>query len=128
MAGEATNAMTKIAILPISGEQGSVTFCAVSNGKRSQGPTAGAALDALTAQLTPDEAGTMVIVQNQRPDQYFNAESQQRLAQLMARWRSCRDQGQTFPADEQAELAGLIDAELRASAARSAALADELQR
>ena len=44
--------MTKIAILPISGDQGSITFCAVANGKSSQGATAGAALDALTAQLT----------------------------------------------------------------------------
>ena len=120
--------MTKIAILPISADQGSITFCAVANGKRSQGATAGAALDALTAQLTPDESGTMVIVQNQRPDQFFDAESQRRLAELMGRWRSCRDQGQTIPAEEQAELAALIDAEVRASASRSTALADELKR
>jgi hypothetical protein len=65
----------------------------VADGKRSQGATVGAALDALTAQLTPDEAGTMVIVQNQRPDHFFNAVSQQRLAELMARWCSCRDRG-----------------------------------
>ena len=120
--------MTKIAILPISSDQGSIIFCAVANGKRSQGASAGAALDALTAQLTPDEAGTMVIVQNQRPDQFWGAQSQQRLAELMARWRCCRDQGRTFAAEEQAELTSLIDAELRASAARSAALADELKR
>jgi hypothetical protein len=119
--------MTKIAILPISGDHGSVTFCAVADGKRSQGATAGAALDALTAQLTPDEAGTMVIVQNQRPDHFFNAESQQRLSELMTSWRSCRDLGHTLPVAEQAELASLIDAEVRASAARSAALADELK-
>lgn len=121
--------MTTIAILPVAGtHQGSVTYCAVANGKRSQGATAGAALDALTAQLKPDEAGTLVIVQNQRPDRFFDAEAQQRLAELMVRWRHCRDQGQELPTPEQAELTALIDAEVQASALRSAALADELQR
>ncbi|MSQ94846.1 MAG: hypothetical protein EXR98_09860 [Gemmataceae bacterium] len=120
--------MTKIAILPISGDQGIVTYCAVANGKRSQGATAGAALDALTSQLTEEESGTMVIVQSRRPDRFFNAAQQDRLAELMERWRSCRDQGKSLPAEEQAELEALVDAELDASAARAADLADKLKR
>jgi hypothetical protein len=39
-----------------------------------------------------------------------------------------RDQGDTLPADEQAELEALIAAELQASAARAAALADASER
>ena len=46
----------------------------------------------------------------------------------MARWRTARDQGATLPADEQTELEALIDAELQASAARAATLADALGR
>ena len=46
----------------------------------------------------------------------------------MARWRTARDQGTTLPIAEQSELETLIDAELRASAARAAALANALGR
>jgi hypothetical protein len=120
--------MTKIAIMPISSDQGSITYCAISNGKHSQGATAGEALDALTAQLTADETGTMVIVQNQRPDRFFNETQQRRLAELMARWRACRDEGKALPANEEAELDALINAELRGAAARAEALVDELKR
>jgi len=45
---------------------------------------------------------------------------------LMARWRTLHDQGATLPAGEQAALEALIAAELQASAARAAALADAL--
>ena len=69
--------MTRIAILPISIENG-MTFCAISGDMRSEGATAGAALDALTAQLPQDETDTLVIVQNRRPDAFFNATQQQR--------------------------------------------------
>jgi hypothetical protein len=85
-------------------------------------------LDALTAQLSADEASTLVIVQSLRPDHFFTAAQQQRLATLMARWRTARDQGGTLPVDEQTELEALVEAELRASAARAAALADALGR
>jgi hypothetical protein len=46
----------------------------------------------------------------------------------MSRWRTCRDRGEALPKEEQAELESLIEAELEAATARSAALADELQR
>jgi len=117
--------MTRVAILPVLAEEGSVSYCAVAGDKYSRGNTAGEALDALTAQLSEDEAGTLVIVQNLRPDLFFNAPQQQRLAELMDRWRTGRDQERSLSADEQAELEALVDEELRASAARAAALADE---
>jgi hypothetical protein len=118
--------MTKVAILSIPTERGGVSYQAVSGDKRSRGATAGEALDALTAQLPDDEAGTLVVVQGQRPDRFFNAAQQQRLAELMARWQSARNQGQVLADDEQGELEALVEAELQASADRTSVLADEL--
>jgi len=71
---------------------------------------------------------TLIIVQQLRPDCFFTAAQQQRLEALMARWRAARDQGATLPVDEQTELEALIAAELQASAARAATLADALGR
>ncbi|MEW5987054.1 MAG: hypothetical protein AB1791_10510 [Chloroflexota bacterium] len=114
--------MTKVAILPMTSESNGVSYHAVANGKQSYGKTAGEALDALTAQLSVDESSTLVIVQSLRPDRFFNATQQQRLANLMSRWRAARDLGEVLPAEDQAELETLIEAELRASAERAAAL------
>jgi hypothetical protein len=69
-----------------------------------------------------------VIVQSLRPDRFFTVAQQRRLAALMARWRALREQGEALPPDEQMELEALITAELQASAARTAALADSLGR
>jgi hypothetical protein len=120
--------MTKVAILPIPTEQGALSYRAIAGEKHAQGKTAREALDALTAQLSADEASTLVIVQSLRPDRFFTAAQHERLAALMDRWRTARDQGATLPADEQIELEALIAAELQASAARAAALADALGR
>ena len=119
--------MTKVAILPVPAEQGDLSYHAIAGAKHAEGKTAGEALDALTAQLSADEASTLVIVQSLRPDQFFTAAQQEQLAALMARWRTARDQGDTLSVDEQAELEALIEVELRASAARTAALADALR-
>ena len=120
--------MTKIAILPIPTEQGALSYRAIAGEKHAQGKTAGEALDALTAQLSADEASTLIIVQSLRPDRFFTAAQQQRLDALMALWRTLRDQGVTLPADAQAELEALVTTELQVSAARAAALADALGR
>lgn len=120
--------MTKVAILPIPTKQGDLSYRAIAGEKCAQGNTAGEALDALMAQLSADEASTLIIVQSLRPDRFFTAAQQQRLETLMGRWRTMRDQGDTLPADEQAELEALIAAELQAAAARAAALADASRR
>ena len=88
--------MTKIAIVPISTAHGESSYCAIAGAKHAQGKTAGEALDALTAQFSPDETSTLIIVQSLRPDHFFTAEQQQRLTVLMARWQGAQDQGQTF--------------------------------
>ena len=45
-------------------------------------------MDALAAQLDQSEAGTLIVVQQMRPDRFFTADQQQRLDELMVRWRT----------------------------------------
>jgi hypothetical protein len=93
--------VTRVAILPIPTEAGVVSYCAVAGEKHPHGRTAGEALDAT---------------------------QQQRLAELMGAWRSSRDRGEAFSADEQLELRSLVEAELQASVRRAVTVADELGR
>jgi hypothetical protein len=64
--------MTKVAILPIPTAQGDLSYHAIAGAKHAEGKTAGEALDALTAQLSADEANTLVIVQSLHPDRQGN--------------------------------------------------------
>jgi hypothetical protein len=118
--------MTRVAILPVAGDGGNQASSAISGERHSEGRTAGEALNALSGQLAPDESGTVVILQNFRPDCFFTAEQQARLHELMGRWRIARDTGGALDSAEQTELDALINAELLASGARAAAIADEL--
>lgn len=56
--------MTKVAILPERSAKGVTMYRAVAGAHQAVANTAGAALDALTAQLSPDESGTLVVVQH----------------------------------------------------------------
>ena len=87
--------MTRVAILPIPGEQGTLSYRAIAGEKYAHGNTAGEALDALTVQLSADETSTIVIAQSLRPDRFFTAAQQQRLETLMTRWRILRDQSES---------------------------------
>lgn len=120
--------MTMVSILPVQGERGGFTYRAVAGDRRASGATAGAALDALAAQLPHDEAGTLVLIQRWGPDRFFGEAQAKRLGELMALLNAARERGQALPAPEQAELDALVEAELRASGARAAALADEAGR
>jgi hypothetical protein len=114
--------MTTIAILPESPGARDTRYRAVAGLKHSIGRTAGEALDALTAQLEPAQAGTLVVVQQLRPDQFFTEDQQTRLEQLMARWRAAREADTPMPAADQAELEKLTEAELQAATDRAVAL------
>ncbi len=114
--------MTTIAILPESPGGQPTTYRAVAGRLASVGNTAGEALDALTSQLDEGASGTLVVVQNMRPDTFFSAQQRQRLGELMARWRAARDGQGTLTPAEQAELDALAEEETRATAARAAAL------
>lgn len=118
--------MTTIAIFPDTPNTTPKQFRAVSGAVESVGATVGQALDALTAQLGGAEETVLVVVQSVRPDAFFTAAQQQRLAELMDRWRLARDKGTTLSPRDQAELDGLVEAELRAASERSAALVRQL--
>jgi len=118
--------MTTVAILPVSDASGERLYRAIAGDKQSTGKTAGEALDALTAQLEGGELGTLLILQNFRPDWFFSEFEQQRLSKLMNRWRTARDQGEMLPPEQQAELDSLVEAELKAATARTAALIQQL--
>jgi len=119
--------MTKVAILPERSAQGVVEYRAIAGGCQAIAGTAGAALDAVAAQLPDGDAGTLIIVQHQRADAFFSAEQQRRLAELMARWRSARDAGASLSPPEQTELDALVEAEVRASGERAAAMLADLR-
>ena len=113
--------MTTVAILPISDANGEKSYRAIAGDKHSVGKTAGQALDALTAQLEETEFSALLVIQSFRPDSFFSAKQQERLSELMERWRLARDQGQELPPEQQVELDSLVELELRAATARTAA-------
>lgn len=118
--------MTNIVIVPVTTDQGGIAYHAVAGPHTSSGQTPGAALDALTAQLPEAETSTLVVVQSLRADRYFSAIQQQRLAELMHRWRLARDQQRELAPEEQIELERLMIAELEAATNRASDLADKL--
>src|SRR5438445_4785605 len=107
--------MTRVAILTEPSAQGDVKYRAVAGARHAVAKTVGAALDALAAQLPPEQSGTLVVVQNHEADRFFTAQQQQRLEDLMQRWRSARDAGKALLPCQQAELDALVDAEVQAS-------------
>lgn len=117
--------MTTISVLPPSAP--GAAFRAFANGTEATGETLGRALDALSAAVGPPNGAAVIIVQPAGGDQYFSAAQQQRLNELMVRWRAARDSRASLPAGEQAELDALIAAELEAATTRSAALAADLR-
>ena len=119
--------MTKVAILAEPTEGGEIAYRAIAGQHQSQGRTAGEALDALTAQLPEGAKGTLVVVQSRQPDVFFTAAQQDRLKELMARWRAAREAGSALPPDTQRELEALTEAEVEAATRRAAALLRELQ-
>jgi hypothetical protein len=114
--------MTTVAIVPESNGSNGALFLAISGGQHSTGRTAGEALDALTSQLDDSSAGTLIVVQSFRPDQFFSEADQQRLNELMSSWRKARDAGGSLSPHLQSELDALIQAELEASVRRSEAV------
>ena len=111
--------MTTVAILPIPKQTGGQTYQAVAGERIATGETAGQALDAFTEQF-PDVGGdSLLIVQRYQADRFFSEAQQQRMADLMARWREARDAGGKLSAEEQAELESLVAAESQASGERA---------
>jgi hypothetical protein len=119
--------MTTIAIIQDKQSGNGASYRVIAGQRHSVGKTAGEALDALTSQLADEQTGTLVVIQHMRPDRYFTAEQQQRLEELMVRWRAARDSQAALPTEEQAELEALIAAELQAATKRAADLAGQFK-
>jgi hypothetical protein len=123
-----SSTMTRVTVLREGVDDQAATYRAVGGHAQARGRTAGEAVDALAAQLPEDQAGTLLIVRDLRPDRFFPAEQRRRLEELMARWRAERDSGTALSAEERAELERLIDEEVQAAAARAAEAWRELAR
>jgi hypothetical protein len=119
--------MMSVAIVPEPTQSGGRAYRAIAGNQQSIGKTAGEALDALTASLSQEEAGTLIVVQHLRPDRFFTAEHQARLEELMRMWREARDAGSSLPTEQQAELDALVESEVRAASERTAALLRTLE-
>jgi predicted Zn-dependent protease with MMP-like domain len=112
--------MTKIALLPERTDD-ITSWRAIAGDKQAVGQTAGEALDAISAQLSDEDSGTLIIVQNRRPDEFFNQQQSDRPQFLMGKWREARDCDRALGAAEQAELEALVEAEVDASTKRATA-------
>ncbi len=117
--------MRTVLILPDN--RGGKTFKAYSGEKQSSGETVGKAVDALTAQLENGDGETLFIVQRWSPDEFFTAEQQQRLSELMGKLHAAQEQNQELSPEDRSELEKLIEAELEGSGRRAEKIARLLQ-
>ena len=119
--------MTTVSILPEPPSLAETKYRAVAGKRQSLGKTPGEALDSITTLLGEQESGTLIVVQQMRPDRFFDTAQQSRLAELMMHWRTARDRSESLSVEETAELDALVAAELEASTKRAAELLRELQ-
>jgi hypothetical protein len=119
--------MQTISIQTIETTNGQRLYRAVIGDRQSIGKTAGEALDALTMEIGSQEINGFFLLQSYQPDQFFTAQQQQRLTELMSIWRTAQDKGDTLPPEQQAELDNLIEAELYATAERAKAILADIQ-
>lgn len=110
--------MTAISISTIVDATGHQQYHASAGDKTSVGDTIGEAIDAVVSQLKESSQEFVLLSRRSKPDEFFSADQQQRLACLMGEWRTARDSNQPFPEAKQQELNALVEAELRASGHR----------
>lgn len=106
-------------------------YRAIRGNRQAVGSTPGQALDTLERMLIApgaEEEGTLVIVQRFRPDEFFTAQQQARLQELMDRLHEVQAAGQDLPPDEKEELERLIDAEWQAAIERGTAILSQVER
>jgi hypothetical protein len=117
-----SDSMQSVTIYPVVRTDGAEAFRAVSSTSQTEGRTAGEALDAIAPSLPAQPSGTLVVIQPFHADEFFSAQQQARLGELMNRWRAARNAGKDLPPAEQDELARLVDAELRGAIERTSQL------
>jgi hypothetical protein len=118
--------VTTVTIVSIPSADGSRHYQAVVGDRCSDGKTPGEALDTVRAGFVDTDSSTLIVLQNNLPDQFFSALQRDRLEALMRQWRAARDQGVQLPHAEQCELDQLVQAELQAAGERARAMAESL--
>lgn len=95
------------------------------------GITPGQALDMLEKELAIQKLGdsgdTLIIVQRFRPDEFFAANQQLRLQELMEQFYQAKTVGEAFDSTKKQELETLVDAEWNAAIERAEAILKQTQ-
>jgi uncharacterized FlgJ-related protein len=112
--------MKTVVVLPNS--QNAEIYRAISGKKVSFGKTMGEALDSLNKEIS-NETNPVIFIQDFQPDEFFTAEQQNRLTELM---QKLKNNSSEFSPEEQIELEKLVDEELEGSAKRAAKIAEKL--
>ncbi len=118
--------MTTISILGIPDDAGILSYEAVCGDRSGSGKTPGEALDAVASQLCELKSNTLVVLQNNIPDTFFDEQQRNRLAELMDLWRHAKENDEELPKELLAELEGLAQAEVWAAGERAKSMADSL--
>jgi hypothetical protein len=93
-------------------------FRAYSNGRESLGLTVGQALDALI-ESDPQIDPRYILVQPNRPDQFFTSAQQDELRVLSEQHRKCADEGSVMDPVSRQRLEELVEIELLATVERA---------
>jgi uncharacterized FlgJ-related protein len=117
--------MKTVVVLP--NNRNAENYRAISGKKTSFGKTIGEAIDSINEQLK-NEPNPVIFIQDFEPDEFFTAEQQQRLSELMEKLRQAQAGSYKMDAKEREELEALIDAELDGSAQRTEAMLKLLNR
>lgn len=121
--------MTTIEIVLESSKK--TVYRAICGEQQAAGVTPGEALDLLEQKLGlqghVENGNTLIILQRFRPDNFFTAEKQLRLRELMDRFHHANDVGNQLVISEKQELETLVDAEWNAAIERTEAMIKQTQ-
>ncbi len=92
--------------------------------QESYGQTIGQAIDALNEKFENFDNKTLYILQKFQPDEFFNAEQQKQMSELMDKLRLAQEGKGEFSLEEKVELENLVAAELEGSGNRVKKLAE----
>ena len=101
-------------------------FAARAEGQSGYGETVGDALNELDTRIGPPNEMRVIIVQCFVPDEFFTADDQNRLRELMTARKTALAAGRELPEDQWSELQALIDKELEGTGRRASAVGEAI--
>jgi len=119
--------MAALEILQEIEQAGRTRYRARWGNRQVAAETPGQALDAIYEMGGQGDEGrtTVILLHRCGPDRFFSEREQTRLGELMSAFDDSHQGGALLSAAEETELEAMVEAELRASAERAAALAAE---